>query len=165
MHLLHCRDRLHSHLPAHCPRADPPLTNTEVASPACMPIRRTTHSYSKRLHLLLEADLASCTAGVAESVLARVLDAFQAHMNGLLSGSAVQGLVANGTLARLMAAEPAASLAGDPVAFFAGRPGDSIDAFVTEVVTAGGGTACRMPHRHGRGCATTSKYMPVAVVL
>lgn len=36
-----------------------------------------------------------------------------------------------------MAAEPAANLAGDPVAFFAGRPGDSIDAFVTEVVNAG----------------------------
>jgi hypothetical protein len=71
-------------------------------------------------------------------VLARVLDAFQAHMTATLSGSAVQGLVANSTLARLMAAEPAASLAGDPVAFFAGRPGDSIDAFVTEVVTAGG---------------------------
>ena len=80
----------------------------------------------------------SCLAGVAESVLARVLDAFQAHMTSTLSGSAVQGLVSNGTLARLMAAEPAASLAGDPVAFFAGRPGDSIDAFVTEVVTAGG---------------------------
>ena len=105
-----------------------------------------------------------CAAGVAESVLARVLDAFQAHMNGLLFGSAVQGLVANGTLARLMAAEPAASLAGDPVAFLAGRPGDSIDAFVTEVVTAGGDPACRLV-RQGPGCATTSKYMPVAVVL
>lgn len=76
-------------------------------------------------------------AGVAESVLARLLDAFQAHMNSALSGSAVQMLVNNPALARVMAAEPAANLAGDPVAFFAGRPGDSIDAFVTEVVNAG----------------------------
>ncbi len=77
-------------------------------------------------------------AGVAESVLARVLDAFQARMAAALGGSAVQGLAGNAALARLMAAEPAAGQAGDPVAFFAGRGGDSIDAFVTEVVNAGG---------------------------
>lgn len=49
----------------------------------------------------------------------------------------VQGLAGNAALARLMAAEPAASQAGEPVAFFAGRSIDSIDAFVTEVVNAG----------------------------
>lgn len=116
-------------------------------------------------HLLLRADLASTTAGVAESVLARVLDAFQAHMNGLLFGSAVQGLVANGTLARLMAAEPAASLAGDPVAFFAGRPGDSIDAFVTEVVTAGGDAACRCLTGMGEAVNSNSGTLAVCWVV
>lgn len=77
------------------------------------------------------------SAGVVESVLARVLEAFQRRVVAALDGSTAGALAAGVPLARLMAAEAAAPQAGAPAAFFAGRAGDSAAAFVTEVVTAG----------------------------
>lgn len=70
-------------------------------------------------------------------MLARVLDAFQQRVAAALDGSAAGALAAGAPLARLMAAEPAAPLAGGAVAFFVGRPSDSTDAFVTDIVNSG----------------------------
>lgn len=70
-------------------------------------------------------------------VLQRVLDAFQARMGAALGGAAVGRLSESAAVTRAMALEPAAPLAGDPVAFFAGRPDDNLDAFVTEIIRSG----------------------------
>ena len=75
-----------------------------------------------------------CRAGVVESVLARVMDAFQVRMQGALLAASVKTLSESPAVARLMAAEPAAPQAGSPVAFFTGRHTDSVDAFVTDVL-------------------------------
>ena len=76
-------------------------------------------------------------AGVVESVLARVMDAFQVRMQAALMSCSVKALSESAALTRLMAAEPAAPSAGDPVAFFTGRQSDNVDAFVTDVINAG----------------------------
>lgn len=70
-------------------------------------------------------------------MLARVLEAFQQRMAAALEGSAAGALAAGAPLARLMAAEPPAPLAGGAVAFFVGRPSDSTDAFVADIVNSG----------------------------
>ena len=76
-------------------------------------------------------------AGVAESVLSRVMDAFLLRMHAALMTASVKALSANPALTRLMAAEVSAPQAGDPVAFFTGRQTDNVDAFVTDVIHAG----------------------------
>ena len=81
-------------------------------------------------------------AGVVESVLGRVLEAFQRRVAAALGGSAAGALAAGAPLARLMAAEAAAPQAGTAAAFFAGRAGDSAGAFVTEVVSSGASGFC-----------------------
>ena len=48
--------------------------------------------------------------------------------------ASVKALSESPSLARLMAAEPAAPQAGSPIAFFTGRHSDSVDAFVTDVI-------------------------------
>ena len=67
-------------------------------------------------------------------MLARVMDAFQVRMQGALLAASVKTLSESPSVARLMAAEPAAPQAGSPVAFFTGRHTDSVDAFVTDVL-------------------------------
>lgn len=81
-------------------------------------------------------------AGVVESVLARVMDAFQVRMQGALLAASVKALSESPSVARLMAAEPAAPQAGSAVAFFTGRHSDNVDAFVTDVLN-NTGAACR----------------------
>ncbi len=50
-----------------------------------------------------------------ENVLGQVLDAFAARLGGLVGRSACRGLAENAQLAQLMAREPAAPQAGEPV--------------------------------------------------
>ena len=86
--------------------------------------------------------------GVVESVLARVMDAFQVRMQGALLAASVKTLSESPAVARLMAAEPAAPQAGSPVAFFTGRHTDSVDAFVTDVLNnTGGAHICPCAHK------------------
>lgn len=86
-------------------------------------------------------------AGVLESVLGRALDAFRHRITAAVGTSAAGELAASPSFARLMAAEPSAPLAGDAVAFFAGHSDDSVNTFVTEVLTAGAALAYfPLPH-------------------
>ncbi|KAK9815816.1 hypothetical protein WJX72_010122 [[Myrmecia] bisecta] len=75
--------------------------------------------------------------GVVENILGRVLDAFQARMLGLLGSSTCKTLAENAQLALYMANDASASLAGDPVAFFVGKTSDSVDAFVSSILSSG----------------------------
>ena len=81
-------------------------------------------------------------AGNAVIVLQRVLDAFQARVRATLGGTAAGRLSENVAVTRAMAMEPAAVLAGDPVAFFTGRQDDNLDVFVTEIIRAGETLLC-----------------------
>jgi hypothetical protein len=67
-----------------------------------------------------------------------VMEAFTACVMGTLgSSSAARELSSNVALARLMAQESTAALAGEPIAFFAGKGFDHLDSFVTEIARAG----------------------------
>ena len=79
------------------------------------------------------------TAGVVENILGRVLEAFQVRMGSLLGTALSKGFAENPALALQMAAEPAALLAGDPVAFFLGRATDTSEGFVKSVMQTGFG--------------------------
>jgi len=57
------------------------------------------------------------SAGVVESVLARVMDAFQVRMQGALLAASVKTLSESPAVARLMAAEPAAPQVGSSLTF------------------------------------------------
>ena len=72
-------------------------------------------------------------------MLGRVLEAFQARMATLLGSALCKGFADNPALALQMAAEPAAVLAGEPVAFFVGKPTDTSDSFVKGIVQSGFG--------------------------
>ena len=80
-------------------------------------------------------------AGVVENVLGQVLDAFSSRLTGLMGRAACRGLADSAPLAALMAREPAAPQAGEPVAFFVGKNGtsDGIDAWVATTRAAGFG--------------------------
>lgn len=77
-------------------------------------------------------------AGVVENILGRVLDAFQARINSLLGNSLSRGFAENASLALQMAAEPAALLLHDPIAFFVGKASETPDAFQKALAQAGG---------------------------
>lgn len=81
-----------------------------------------------------------CGAGVVENIVGRVLDAFQMRINSLLGNSLSRTFAENASLAQQMAAEPAALLLHSPVAFFLGKPTDTIDAFQKAVQQTGFGT-------------------------
>ena len=67
-------------------------------------------------------------------------------MQGALLAASVKALSESPSVARLMAAEPAAPQAGSPVAFFTGRHSDNVDAFVTDVINnTGVATGFRAP--------------------
>jgi hypothetical protein len=66
---------------------------------------------------------------VVENILGRVLEAFHVRCATLLGGAAARPLAEAPALVALMAREPAAPLAGDVLAFYAGRPGDPADAW------------------------------------
>lgn len=70
-------------------------------------------------------------------MLSRVMDAFLLRMQAALMTASVKALSASPAVTRLMATEPSAPQAGDPVAFFTGRQSDNVDAFVTELIHAG----------------------------
>ena len=79
-------------------------------------------------------------AGVVENILGRVLEAFQGRMSSLLGTALSKGFTENPALALLMASEPAALLAGDPVAFFVGKATETTESFVKAVVQSGFGS-------------------------
>ena len=79
-------------------------------------------------------------AGVVENILGRVLEAFQGRMSSLLGSALSKGFTENPALALLMASEPAALLAGDPVAFFVGKATETTESFVKAVVQSGFGS-------------------------
>jgi hypothetical protein len=78
--------------------------------------------------------------GVVENILGRVLDAFQARMGSLLGYALSKGFAENPAMALQMAAEPAAVLAGEPVAFFVGKATETTDSFVKAVMQSGLGS-------------------------
>lgn len=61
-------------------------------------------------------------------------------MGSLLGYALSKGLAENSALALQMAAEPAALLAGDPVAFFMGKATDTTESFVKAVMQSGFGS-------------------------
>ena len=75
-----------------------------------------------------------------ENILGRVLEAFQARMGSLLGYALSKGFAENPAMALQMAAEPAAVLAGEPVAFFVGKATETTDSFVKAVMQSGFGS-------------------------
>ncbi|KAL0041964.1 hypothetical protein WJX79_010411 [Trebouxia sp. C0005] len=78
--------------------------------------------------------------GVVENILGRVLEAFQARMGSLLGYALSKGFAENPAMALQMAAEPAAILAGEPVAFFVGKATETTESFVKAVMQSGLGS-------------------------
>ncbi|DBA83817.1 TPA: hypothetical protein ACH3X1_006340 [Trebouxia sp. C0004] len=78
--------------------------------------------------------------GVVENILGRVLEAFQARMGSLLGYALSKGFAENPAMALQMAAEPAAVLAGEPVAFFVGKATETTESFVKAVMQSGLGS-------------------------
>ena len=85
--------------------------------------------------------------GILENLLGKVLEAFQERADTLLGGAGCRALAEDSALAMQMAAEPAASRAGEPVAFFVGRSAEGIDHFVASILHSGfakGGEAAEL---------------------
>ena len=85
--------------------------------------------------------------GILENILGKVLEAFQERADTLLGGAACRALAEDPGVAIQMAAEPAATQAGQPVAFFVGRSAEGIDHFVASILQSGfakGGEAAEL---------------------
>ena len=90
----------------------------------------------------------------------------QVRMQGALMAASVKALSESPSIARLMAAEPAAPQAGSPVAFFTGRHSDSVDAFVTDVLNNTGTAASdRASHARRQASRLTSSGITLRAVL
>ncbi len=89
---------------------------------------------------VMQSDPVALGPGVVENILGRVLEAFQARMGSLLGYALSKGFAENPAMALQMAAEPAAVLAGEPVAFFVGKATETTDSFVKAVMQSGLGS-------------------------
>lgn len=89
---------------------------------------------------VLQADFVARGVGVVENILGRVLEAFQARMGSLLEYALSKGFAENPAMALQMAAEPAAILAGELVAFFVGKATETTESFVKAVMQSGLGS-------------------------
>ena len=88
----------------------------------------------------MQSDPVALGPGVVENILGRVLEAFQARMGMLLGYALSKGFAENPAMALQMAAEPAAVLAGEPVAFFVGKATETTESFVKAVMQSGLGS-------------------------
>ena len=89
---------------------------------------------------VMQSDPVTLDPGVVENILGRVLEAFQARMGSLLGYALSKGYAENPAMALQMAAEPAAVLAGEPVAFFVGKATDTTESFVKALMQSGLGS-------------------------
>jgi len=89
---------------------------------------------------VMQSDPVTLDPGVVENILGRVLEAFQARMGSLLGYALSKGFAENPAMALQMAAEPAAILAGEPVAFFVGKATETTESFVKAVMQSGLGS-------------------------